>query len=314
MITGLLLNDCKPSMAAHIKPLLERETGLPVFGFLPPMEEAILPSRHLGLVTADEIADLTARFERIADALAERTDMDALFEVTGDATEESQHPEKQQEAGFETESDNKGRTTCRIAIARDEAFSFYYEDNFDALREAGAELVFFSPLHDETLPDADALYLGGGYPELFLKELSANEGMRESVRVAVQSGVPVVAECGGFLYLQKEMRDAEGTAYPLTDVLSGSGFDTDRLQRFGYKTLYPDRDSLLFRAGEEIPAHEFHYYDCTEEGVMTDTMYAAFPHLHFGGTLPLARRLVKAATEYRLSSMNSATGKEHESG
>ena len=200
-------------------------------------------------------------------------------------------------------------------MARDEAFCFYYADNLDALEAAGAELVFFSPLHDEAPPKADGLYLGGGYPELYAAQLAQKTGMRNAIGGAVASGLPTVAECGGFLYLQAALQNAAGEGYPMVGLFPGEGYPTGQLRRFGYLTLTGDRDSLLFRAGEAIPAHEFHYWDTTANGeeltavkpsgrswrfgYASESMYAAFPHLHFGGETPMAERFVAMATFYR---------------
>lgn len=287
-IAGLLLNDCKPSLYAHLKPILERETGLPVLGYLPPMEEAVLDSRHLGLLTAGEVADLSVRFGAIAQQMERTVEIDDLLSLTGEASGNAALPPLP-------------AARCKVAVARDEAFCFCYADNLDALEDAGAELVFFSPIHDRGLPtETDGLYLPGGYPELYARQLSENASMRESVRQAVAAGLPTVAECGGFLYLQKTLEDERGASWPMVGVLPGAGYRTDRLQRFGYKELNAEGDSLLFRKGENIPAHEFHYWDCTRPGpVLTETMYAAFPHLHFGGELPLAQRFVEGAVKWR---------------
>ncbi len=296
-IAGLLLNGCSESLFAYLKPILECECGLPVLGYLPKMEDCRLASRHLGLITADEIADFDRRFDALAEALEQHADIDRLLALCADVD-----PSAAETIAREP--------ICRIAVARDAAFCFYYEENLRALQEAGAELCFFSPLADSGLPACDGLYLGGGYPELYAAELSGNRSMLESVRKAAADGMPVVAECGGFLYLQKSL-----AGLPMTGVLNGEGFSTERLQRFGYVTLQAEADSLLFRAGEAIPAHEFHYWDCTENGTdlaavkangkawrcgfCTATMYAAFPHLHFGGELPLAERFVNAAARFR---------------
>ena len=263
-LAGLLLNRCKPALHAHLAPILERETGLPVLGFLPPMEEAVFPSRG-GPASSAVPAPTPVR--------------------------------------------------CRIAVARDGAFCFLYQDNLDALEQSGAELVFFSPLEDQELPpNIHGLYLAGGYPELHARELSENKTMRESVRRAVTAGLPTAAECGGFLYLQQTLEDDHKTPWPMAGVLAGAGFQTGRLQRFGYLTLTANADSLLLRPGETVPAHEFHYWDCTENGVSLDarkaerawhcgftspTLYAAFPHLHFNGPLPLARRFADRAVRWR---------------
>lgn len=302
-IVGLLLTDCKPMLYAHLRPILERETCLPVLGYLPPMEEARLESRHLGLLTAEEISDFSQRFQALAGALEETADIPALLALAGEV------PQAEQAAPFAPPQ------RCTIAVARDRAFCFYYEDNLDALRRAGAELRFFSPLEDEALPQADGLYLGGGYPELYARALGKNGTMRESIRAAVNGGLPTVAECGGFLYLQRTLEGADGTRCPMAGALDGEGFRTGRLQRFGYLHLTVEQDSLLLRRGESVPAHEFHYWDCTENGdafsackpsgkgwrcgFATPTLYAAFPHLHFGGAAPLAARFVDAAGRYR---------------
>lgn len=303
-LAGLLLNSCKPQLHAHLAPILERETGLPVLGFLPPMEEAAFPSRHLGLLTAGEITDLSARIEALAAQMERTVEIAGLLALAGSAPAEIPPPASVS-------------ARCRIAVARDEAFCFLYEDNLDALRNSGAELVFFSPLRDQALPEGTAgLYLAGGYPELHAQALSQNESMRQSICRAVGSGLPTVAECGGFLYLQQNLTGPSGTVWPMAGALPGRGFPTGRLQRFGYVTLAAEEDSLLLRRGEAVPAHEFHYWDCTENGAAltarkagreatwpcgfaSPTLYAAFPHLHFGGELPLARRFVDRAARWK---------------
>ena len=287
-IEGIILTDCKSSLHTHLTPILERETNLPVLGYLPTMEEARIPSRHLGLFNAREIDDLTVRFRTIGAQLEQTADLDALLSLAA----ELEVPMFQK---------NYPAPHCTIAVARDEAFCFCYADNLDALEQAGARLAFFSPVRDSGLPlGTDGLYLPGGYPELYAQQLSENNAMRESIRQAITSGLPTVAECGGFLYLQQTLEDDRGRAWPMTGVLSGAGFRTDRLQRFGYKELTAETDSLLFRAGEKIPAHEFHYWDCTEYApVFTKSVYAAFPHLHFGGVLPLGSRFVERAVQWR---------------
>lgn len=155
----------------------------------------------------------------------------------------------------------------RIGIAQDTAFCFYYEENKRALRQQGLELVEFSPMEDKKLPEGICgLYLGGGYPELHAGKLSENSGMRHAIFEAVRHGMPTIAECGGFLYLQKELEDAEGQVWEMTGVLDGSGFRTNRLQRFGYAVMTAKENSMLFEKGESIPVHEFHYWDCTQNG------------------------------------------------
>ena len=301
-IAGVILTACRESLYERLKPVIERETGLSVFGFLPPMKEAELQSRHLGLMTADEVADLRERFLAVAAQMEKTVNIDGILALAGTA-----ETKPEENVAFEA--------ACTIAVARDEAFSFYYEDSFRALRKAGAEITFFSPIRDESLPECDGLYLGGGYPELYAAELERNASMRESIRTAVLGGLPTVAECGGFLYLQESLEDADGVPHAMAGALPGRGFKTGRLQRFGYAYLAADEDSLLFRKGEKVPVHEFHYWDSTENGTnlnaakpdgrtwecgyASPTLYAGFPHLHFGGEAPLAERFVEAARKER---------------
>lgn len=302
-LAGILLNACPERRYRALRACLESETGLPVLGYLPPMEEAKIESRHLGLVTAGEIDDLGARFRFLAAQLERSVELDRLLALAS-ADESAPEPPPVK------------APRCRIALARDEAFCFCYQDGLDALREAGAALIAFSPLHDTGLPvEIDGLYLPGGYPELYARALSENRTMLESVRRALASGLPTVAECGGFLYLQERLEDESGAAFPMCGALPGRGYKTEGLRRFGYETLYAPTDSLLFRAGEHIPAHEFHYWDSTENGAaliagkadgrtwrcgyVSDSLYAAFPHLHLDGEAMLAERFVKACEAWK---------------
>ena len=300
-IRGILLSECGESLAGYLKPILERETGLPVLGYLPAMKEAELGSRHLGLMTADEIKDLSARIAVLAEQAQKTVDIDRLLEIA----------ETAKSTDWVSEKESRLSSSCRIAAARDRAFCFCYEDSLEALRRAGAELVFFSPLEDTCLPEnIQGLYLCGGYPELYAEKLSCNSGMLQSIQHSIRQGLPVIAECGGFLYLQRELEDDQGRVWPMCGVLPGTGFRTKKLQRFGYQWLQAEKDSMLFRAGEKIPVHEFHYWDCSVNGndlasvkpdgrqwpcaFADDRMYAAFPHLHLGGEYPLAERFVQA--------------------
>ena len=311
-IKGLLLCNCFERQAAGISAMLEKECDLPVLGYLPTMEEAKIESRHLGLFTAGEIADLAERFDCVADRINRTVDLEGILALAAESDSiripgkaEYRKPEINQ-----TADSVKDSVSCRIAVARDEAFCFLYEENLDLLRHSGAELLFFSPLRDTHLPECDGLLLCGGYPELYTSQLSENDTLRAEIRTRVINGLPTVAECGGFLYLQENLEDMEGKLWPMCGALPGSGFRTGSLKRFGYLTLEAEEDSLLFRAGDRIPAHEFHYWDSTESGsaisakkadgrnwrcgFTTKTLYAAFPHLHFGGNLPMAERFVKA--------------------
>ena len=271
-IAGILLNDCTQGLCALLKPMLEKETGLPVVGCLPPLPEAAIESRHLGLKTAAEIDDLQRKIQLLSDAAQQTIDwplLHTLFDRPAPAAVPCTVPPPR----------------VRLAVARDAAFCFTYAETLEALRENGAELCFFSPLADEALPDnIGGLYLPGGYPE-----------------------------CGGFLYLGRTLQDADGTPHPMAGVLPGQGFKVGRLVRFGYARLTARADSMLFRAGETLPVHEFHHWDSTENGdaftaakangrqwacgFANARLYAGFPHLYWAGT-PLPKRFAAAAEHY----------------
>lgn len=304
-IRALLLCDYDPVEAGLAIATLEPETGLPVLGVLPHREDAAFPHRHLGLITADEQQDLAGRVALLADALEEHLDFDrftALFTTDRPAVSLTPGPVPP--------------AKCTIAVARDEAFCFLYAEALDALREAGAELRFFSPLRDEELPVCDGLYLPGGYPELHAKELSDNDALRRDIFRAVRGGLPTVAECGGFLYLGKELMDNEDQSHPMCGVFDGTGIRTDRPVRFGYAELTATYSGLLLDAGQTVPVHSFHYWDSTENGsdlhavkpgsgrtwetgFVSETLYAAFEHLHFAGTPECLRRFVAACVRQR---------------
>ncbi len=303
-IAAIFLTDCSPMLAGSLKPMLEGETGLPVLGHLPHLEEAELESRHLGLRTAGEIGDLSHRLRRAAETLEEAMDWERFFALFD------------RRPGWAAPPSRAGGGGVPLAVARDEAFCFAYAETLDALRDAGAEPVFFSPLRDEGVPEgACGLYLPGGYPELYAGRLADNRAMRACVRGLVEGGMPTVAECGGFLYLGRSLEGADGGSYPMAGVLPGDGVRRDRLVRFGYANLRAEGDSLLFRAGETVPVHEFHYWDSTDNGgdltavkpltgrswrcgFVSGRLYAAFPHLYFAGRPGLAERFVRAAKEY----------------
>lgn len=301
-ISGILLNSCSEKLYKKLKDLLERETGLPVLGYLPRLPQAAVESRHLGLKTAGEITDIQEKIALLADHLV--MDWEKLAAVT-----ERPCPE-----GGRLSPRGTVSASVRIAVARDGAFCFTYAETMDALREAGAEPVFFSPVRDAALPEGVCgLYLPGGYPELYAQALSENKTMRASIRQAVNAGLPTAAECGGFLYLGQSLEDAEGKSWPMAGVLPGAGVRAGRLVRFGYAVLTAKRDSMLFRAGENLPVHEFHHWDSTangtaftacknekmqwECGFANENFYAGFPHLYWAGT-PLPGRFVRAAERY----------------
>ena len=265
-------------------------------GFLPQLPDGSLESRHLGLVTAAEVENLKEKIQRLGAAARESIDLDALLEIAKSAPPLTFAPPDIPEAGEHV----------RIGVARDKAFCFYYEDSLDLLRRLGAELVPFSPLSDEQLPEGvHGLYLGGGYPELYADKLEKNAPMRKAVCAAVEAGMPCIAECGGFMYLTSGI-----AGRTMTGVFPGGCFDAGKLTRFGYLTLTAQRDSMLFDTGEKIPAHEFHRWDAEQPGndflaekisgrswrcaYAGETLYAGYPHFHFYADIGAAERFVAA--------------------
>ena len=303
-IAGILLNNCTARMHALLAPMLEEETGLPVLGFLPKLPEAVIGSRHLGLYTAAEVENLQQKLALLADAAEEHIDWPRLLALC----------EKEPPALPVQPETPPARV--RIAVAQDEAFCFTYAETLEAFRDAGAEVVFFSPLRDTALPEnIGGLYLPGGYPELHARELSGNTSLLREIKRKIESGLPTAAECGGFLYLGQSLTDAEGQSWPMAGVLPGEAKDAGRLVRFGYAALSADSDSMLFRAGESFPIHEFHHWDSTANGTalaakkpvgaaawrcgfVNEHFYAGFPHLYWAGT-PLPQRFAAAAENYR---------------
>lgn len=284
-IRGVILNQCTAmTYEALARAIRERFQGqVEPLGYLPPMPECTLESRHLGLVTAAEVEGLKEKLTALAAQAEQTIDLDGLLGLAAHAEPVCYEPVELPHYA----------TAVRIAVARDKAFCFYYEDSLQVLRDMGAELVEFSPLTDESLPEGiHGLYLGGGYPELYAQQLGENRSMRASIRAALERGLPCIAECGGFMYLTQAI-----AGHPMVGFLPGECFDTGKLRRFGYVTLKAKGDNLLCKAGEEIRGHEFHHWDATVPGdsftavktngknwdcvVATDRLYAGYPHFHF---------------------------------
>ena len=305
-IKGVILNDCSRMVYTAFAKSYEKETGIPVLGYIPHVEGAEFKSRHLGLYTAGEIEDITSRIAKIRDAIKEGMNLDLLMKVCS---------AEDIPAADIAEASDEDRPV--IAVANDEAFNFIYDETLDVLRDSGADIRFFSPVNDAAIPDdAAGLYIPGGYPELYAEKLEANEAMRKSVADAVKSGMPIVAECGGFLYLGKQLAGRDGVFHDMAGVLPGSAENGGKLVRFGYAELKSNKDSMLLKKGESVPVHEFHYWDSTENGhdlsasktlsgrtwecgFAGDTMYAGFPHLYMAGHPEMAERFVEACRSYK---------------
>jgi len=303
-IMGVIFNDASESRYADLKQIAA-DTGVRVYGYLPRNPEWSLPERHLGLLAAGEIAGLKDTLQSLGRQAEQTLDIDGLIALAETAPT-LQTVEKPIERIFP-----QWGIQTRLAIARDEAFCFLYEENLELLQELGCEPAFFSPLHDKALPkDSQGLYICGGYPELHTKTLTGNTSMRESILQAVKSGLPTIAEGGGFMYLHETL-----DGLPMCGVIPGTAFETRRLQRFGYMTMTARQDNLLCRAGESIRSREFHYWDSSSPGNgftarkagrdrsypcihATDTLYAGFPHLYFPANPAFAEHFAERMKQY----------------
>lgn len=307
-IVGVILNRVSPMFYSRIKHVIETECGIPVLGYLPEDASFAVPSRHLGLLQPDEMQKQRDWVETVAKAARKTIDIDGILEIAAQA-----EMLQIQKATGETEK-SKFPAGYRIGVARDAAFSFYYRENLRMLEDMGATLVYFSPLTDAHVSEVDALIFGGGYPELYAKQLYENQSMRASVWQALEAGMPCHAECGGFLYLGKSLADAEGNVYEMVGFLDGAGFRTERLQRFGYVELAP-QEADAFAVNTVLRGHEFHYWDSTDCGdaclawkplskqktyscmVKKKGTFAGFPHLYYAGAENFFYHLFLNSTE-----------------
>ncbi len=269
-IAGVILNRVSSIYYERLAAAVEEASGLPVLGYLPESEEYRMESRHLGLFLPGEIDRLRERIGRLADQMEKSIAVERVLEVAGmlPLRIENKEKEKAENESMEAESiakfpacqEQKVTSRVRIGVARDEAFCFYYQENFRLLEQMGAELVYFSPLRDKKIPDrVDGLLFGGGYPENYARELAKNAAMRESIRRSIAAGMPFLAECGGFLYLHRTLEGSDGKHWEMAGVYPFDAYRTNRLRRFGYVRL-------LTSSGQEIHGHEFHYWESEDPG------------------------------------------------
>lgn len=311
-IKGFLLN--KVGSQRHYgmtRRAIEEATGLPVLGYLPKDDSLSLAERHLGLVDPHGSDSFWSTVDRLQEATERFVDIDGLLTIARSAPElkavssllfppEEAHRQKQEAA-------------VRIAVARDEAFSFYYEDNLDLLRRFGAELVFFSPLKDRQLPSGiGGLYLGGGYPELHVQEINANADMRQAIRDAAEKGIPILAECGGFMYLLEEIEGTGGMRAPGAGVFRGRSVMGKRRAALGYYDAEVLEDCIIARKGSHLVGHAFHWSSIESpeqsanpalllsrdgaapvaDGMIRGEIFASYVHFHFATHPGAARRFV----------------------
>lgn len=306
-IKGVILNKINPMTYLYYKEVIEKETGTKLLGYLPQMENCNFESRHLGLVTAEEIKDLQQIINNLAQQAAQSIDLQGIKEIAAQA-----------EPLYYEDIDSTKIADVRIAIAQDKAFCFYYQDALDLLVDLGATLIPFSPLTDKEVPECDGFILGGGYPEVYASQLAGNKEMLASVKKFIQNEKPCLAECGGFMYLLDHYYDEKEEQFSWVGAIEGSVKLTKSLQRFGYITLTAQHDNLLSKAGESINAHEFHYSDSTANGQSyiarkaslkgqwacinaNNKLYAGYPHMHLCGNIEFAKNFIRACWEAQKS-------------
>ena len=305
-IKGVILNRISERLYEDIKNRIEEELSVRVLGYIPQVTNLVIESRHLGLVLPEEVKDYKQKLNELAQIFEQTLEIDEILKLADNTSEltyqEPYIPCLNQKV--------------RIAVSKDEAFCFHYEDNLKLLQDMGGELVEFSPMYDNELPNGvQGLILSGGYPELAAKRLSENISMKESIKEAVLNGLPCIAECGGFMYLHRSMEDIEGQRYPMVGVIDGEVYKTNRLNRFGYIDLFANHDQLLLKEGEGIRGHEFHYFDSTALGESliarkpnrdtnwncvhgNDTMALGFPHLYYYSNPQVPYRFLQKCQKY----------------
>ena len=286
---------------------------LPILGVLRRRDDLKIPDRHLGLIPAGELTDLNHTLDRLADVGESCFDWERLLPLLISSPSTSPLP-----GGSWDGRISVAAPKVRIAVARDAAFNFYYADNLDLLRSAGAELVEWSPLADpQAPPDIHGLYFGGGFPEVFAEKLAANQSARMSVAAAIRAGMPTYAECGGLMYLCDRIIDFDDRSYPMVGIFATTAVMGKKLT-LGYRQLTALQDSLLFDIGDRVWGHEFHRSTLTDlppqplytlEGYESNLIFtpegwcqyqvqAAYTHLHFGARPDLPARFISRCCRF----------------
>ncbi len=300
----------------YLKNALSGHVRMPCMGGLFRNEKIAIPERHLGLVTMEDTFLADADIRLLAEQVEAGLDLDTLLENLPDV------PDRRERSCFDRKPTAlPTKRPVRIGIARDRAFCFYYQDNLDLLEACGAELIPFSPMADSGLPDdLDGLYIGGGYPELHARELACNEGMKSDITRAGHAGMPIYAECGGFMYLCRELTDLDGKNWPMCALFAFTTRMSRRLRVLGYREITLKTPTPLGEAGIAIRGHEFHYSelgdDCEDistayrvsarshvrhdrEGYLVGNTLGSYIHLHFGSCPLAAENLVAACRKFR---------------
>jgi cobyrinic acid a,c-diamide synthase len=321
MVRGVILNHVAGARHESIlRRSIEHYSGVPVIGAVPKLGRQIFPERHMGLVPTPEHAWAADSLQAVGRIAAQHIDLEALLRIAREAPSVSGVCQSPDPNGPEGRRAAGQPAPARIGILQDAAFQFYYPENIEALQAAGAEIRFVSPLREETLPDIDALYIGGGFPETHAQELSANTGFGRRIRELVEAGFPVYAECGGLMYLGEELV-IEGRSYPMTGVLPLSFGLFKHPQGHGYTVVSVERANPYYPVGSEIRGHEFHYSRVLRwsgaeddfifrmrrgvgihgdrDGLLYRNVLATYTHIHALGNPGWAGALVRNALAFR---------------
>ena len=306
---GVILNRLGSDNHEHMIRSGMKKIGIPVLGAIRRDERMQSPERHLGLTPVTEI-DPTEAIATIRDAVKVMVHLDGLVELAQSAADLSVE---------DTESVLAVEKRARIGIAMDEAFSFYYPASLAALEAAGAELHYFSPLQDKALPDVDGVFFGGGFPEMFLSQLSANTSMQDSIRQASEQGMPIYAECGGLMYMTQAVTDFEGHTYSMVGLVPATCEMQQTLQRVGYVSATMLEPNILGSVKDHLRGHEFHFSTMTptqspfpwafelvggrkpkayQGGYAYKNILASYLHINFSGSEEAARRFVDSCERY----------------
>jgi cobyrinic acid a,c-diamide synthase len=332
-LKGVIINNI--SSPHHFKLLKEaikaKMNDLVVLGYLPKNQDLELPERHLGLVPVSESSELKAYSQKLVEIMEKYIDIEQVIEISqvepenlfkdNSATKSTIKNKREEKIETKSFSENfkekMESANIKIGIASDQAFNFYYQTNLDLLKAAGAKVVEFSPLTDSRLPEVDAVYLGGGFPESFLQELAANREFKSDFKEKVKEGLPVYAECGGLMYFCSQVKDFEGKQFQMLDLIPAEIKMTSKLQEMGYQEVEASADNLLFKKGEKARGHVFHYsriseidqnvkrsynYRKKEEGYSSlDNILASYIHLHFASNLQIVKNYLEKALIYKKS-------------
>lgn len=311
-ISGIILNNVNTESHYNIlKSSIEQYCNVKVLGRLPKDEKFTLSSRHLGLTPSFEIGELDEQLDYLSSKIEEYIDVDKILEIA--ECKSLDYEEKRR--------DNiKNITSIKLALAYDKAFNFYYKDNLDLLEHMGVKLIKFSPLNDDCVPECDGIYIGGGFPEVFAKELSENKAIRDHIKQLSESGMPIYAECGGLMYLGENVEDMEGNIHQMTGIFEGTSFMKNKLQRFGYCEGTAKFKTTISDENDIVKGHEFHYsvfqsefknaYDMKkimsngeekkwQGGYFKNKTLASYLHTHFCSDYNIAINFIKNIEAFR---------------